>query len=493
MERKRRFRIPIYVKTIFLIVFLASLVVITAMSYFSIVLDKNNYNSFTSTATRLSETTSEVINKDDVKYLKDKIAPIFEASDPKPTSEEWGSDDWNAYIAQFEFLYEDPIFIRTKKILTKMGTANEVECVYLCYVDPTYELFIYLCDGAEEDACPPGCIDELYDVNKRVLDDPTIGFPPYVTNTEEYGYLVTSGTPIYYGEGDAKEVIGYATVDVSMNLIRDEQAKLITNMFIFLLGITAVISVIGIVAVHFLFNKPIKKLTTAIKSYDKENQEKTHRVFNNLNINTRDEVEDFAIALKKMENDINDRMYELVRMNKELSNAQKETKKMSELANRDGLTGVQNKIAYNSEVEKINKAISINVQEPFGIAMIDLNYLKLTNDEQGHDAGDESLIKLANIICETFKHSPVYRIGGDEFVVILRKSDYMRASILLNNFNNQIDEVVNNMNLKKSERISAAIGYSTYSKDNDKSVDDVFKRADKLMYERKHQMKEKKE
>ena len=73
MERKRRFRIPIYVKTIFLIVFLASLVVITAMSYFSIVLDRNNYNSFTSTATRLSETTSEVINKDDVKYLKDQI------------------------------------------------------------------------------------------------------------------------------------------------------------------------------------------------------------------------------------------------------------------------------------------------------------------------------------------------------------------------------------------------------------------------------------
>lgn len=216
-----------------------------------------------------------------------------------------------------------------------------------------------------------------------------------------------------------------------------------------------------------------------------------HQNFVDLKIKTRDELEDLSNSMKKMENDINIRINQLLDMNKKLVASQKQTKKMKELANRDGLTGVQNKIAYNTEEIKINENILKGISEPFGIAMIDLNYLKVTNDEYGHDAGDIALIKLANIICEVFDHSPVYRIGGDEFVVILRKRDYEDDERLIATFNRNIELHNKDNNVPENERISAAIGYSKFDKETDSCVDDVFKRADKEMYERKHQMKQK--
>ena len=55
---------------------------------------------------------------------------------------------------------------------------------------------------------------------------------------------------------------------------------------------------------------------------------------------------------------------------------------------------------------------------------IDLNNLKTINDTYGHDKGNIAIMKLANMICEVFSKSPVFRIGGDEFAVILFKKDY---------------------------------------------------------------------
>ena len=122
--------------------------------------------------------------------------------------------------------------------------------------------------------------------------------------------------------------------------------------------------------------------------------------------------------------------------------------------------------------------------------MIDLNYLKNTNDEFGHFAGDEALIKLAHLICLTFKHSPVYRVGGDEFIVILENEENEKADHLIAEFNERIQDCIDNNKLPNYERISAAIGYAEYQEGVDTCVDDVFKRADQKMYQRKHEMKE---
>ena len=91
------------------------------------------------------------------------------------------------------------------------------------------------------------------------------------------------------------------------------------------------------------------------------------------------------------------------------------------------------------------------------------------------------------MICNAFKHSPVYRIGGDEFVVIAQGYDYENRIDICRELRSAFDESYNKTD-NLYNRYSAAIGISDYTS-NDMSVDIVFKRADKLMYESKQRFK----
>ena len=119
----------------------------------------------------------------------------------------------------------------------------------------------------------------------------------------------------------------------------------------------------------------------------------------------------------------------------------------------------------------------------FGIIVFDLNGLKDINDSKGHETGDSYILSASNIICNIFKHSPVFRIGGDEFITILEGADYANRKSLLNDFNRQID-----FN-KVDGSVVVSSGLATFLKDQDKSYSDVFRRADKEMYKRKHELK----
>ncbi len=121
--------------------------------------------------------------------------------------------------------------------------------------------------------------------------------------------------------------------------------------------------------------------------------------------------------------------------------------------------------------------------------MIDLNFLKRMNDTYGHEKGNIAIKKLCYVICHVFKHSPVFRIGGDEFVTILKNEDYKNADALANEFNYQIESISNEKLLKPWEQISAAIGIALFDISKDTNVEDVFRRADQKMYLRKKQMK----
>ena len=100
------------------------------------------------------------------------------------------------------------------------------------------------------------------------------------------------------------------------------------------------------------------------------------------------------------------------------------------------------------------------------------------------DAGDQYIKTAAAIISEQFKHSPVYRIGGDEFVAILRDKDYKNHIEILKSFNAKMEENV------KTGDIVISCGFSEFIPHQDKSLLRIFERADKRMYERKKLLKE---
>ena len=76
--------------------------------------------------------------------------------------------------------------------------------------------------------------------------------------------------------------------------------------------------------------------------------------------------------------------------------------------NLDSLTGVKNKHAYVEAESSLNDAISKHSSSPFAVAVFDINNLKKVNDEHGHNAGDELIKEGCGLICNIFRHSPVF-------------------------------------------------------------------------------------
>ena len=157
------------------------------------------------------------------------------------------------------------------------------------------------------------------------------------------------------------------------------------------------------------------------------------------------------------------------------------------LAYRDSLTGVKNSTAYAEAIEELNR--EINVGNPgFGVLVADINNLKKTNDTYGHDIGNELIVHAANIMTDTFKTSSVYRIGGDEFAVILTGKDLEKHRALIEKMDAAFmaDHIMVN---DDSIGVSIARGVTVFDPTIDRVYTDVFAKADHLMYMNKEDMK----
>ena len=163
-----------------------------------------------------------------------------------------------------------------------------------------------------------------------------------------------------------------------------------------------------------------------------------------------------------------------VRQEQEIEHDLSEARRM---ASKDSLTGVRNKRAYLDEEQKLNQKIASGDVSEFALVVFDINNLKYENDTYGHQAGDELIKKASITICNIFKHSPVFRIGGDEFAVICQGDDY-----------HSIDDLLAKMDAENKKSVKVAYGMSRY--DGKGSVADVFERADHNMYKNKVMLKE---
>ena len=147
----------------------------------------------------------------------------------------------------------------------------------------------------------------------------------------------------------------------------------------------------------------------------------------------------------------------------------------------DVMTGLQNKHAYVDYEAKLNHDIDAGKPTEFAVVVLDINDLKHLNDTEGHRKGDALIMAAAKSITEVFAHSSIYRVGGDEFVVIAEGEDYRNIDALL-------DEIAerNRRNLV-SRDVVLACGMARY--EDDLKVSAVFERADVAMYRNKKQLK----
>ena len=159
-------------------------------------------------------------------------------------------------------------------------------------------------------------------------------------------------------------------------------------------------------------------------------------------------------------------------------------------AYKDALTHVKNKGAFEVQAQEMDERIESAEGEPleFAVGMFDCNFLKNINDHFGHPCGDIYLKTGCMFICKIFQHSPVFRVGGDEFAVLLQNEDYQNMEILLRHFDEEAEHV-NERAEHPWVMINFSKGVAVYDPETDRCVNDVFNRADQEMYQDKVRQK----
>ena len=140
---------------------------------------------------------------------------------------------------------------------------------------------------------------------------------------------------------------------------------------------------------------------------------------------------------------------------------------------RDILTGTLNRQTFYHDIERITKNL-------FAVISLDLNDLKKINDTLGHLSGDKLIVEFSNTVIGCLVSGcKLYRIGGDEFIVLVTKKLTMY----------DVEDVVNNIEKElEQKKCLCAIGIA-YALDNNESFDNILKRADELMYQDKAKKK----
>lgn len=169
-----------------------------------------------------------------------------------------------------------------------------------------------------------------------------------------------------------------------------------------------------------------------------------------------------------------DRLYRLLGHNAKV-------KAYKRLAYKDVMTNLGNRAAFMKQENELSE------EESVGFIVMDINDLKRTNDCFGHQAGDELICCAADCIKQIFKGvGKPYRIGGDEFVVIVKNATEEYMEQLLHRLEEALEK--KRQELNKPWKLQIAYGYAVQREAD--SFDDLFRQADDRMYECKRRMKE---
>ena len=181
--------------------------------------------------------------------------------------------------------------------------------------------------------------------------------------------------------------------------------------------------------------------------------------------------------------------WRMIRAKKEVEESHHKVDDLSKRVFVDALTSVQNKGGFDKYIHNLQDRMDNGEQLEFAVVILDCDDLKSINDKYGHDKGDEYIRAASRLICRVYKYSPVFRIGGDEFAVILQNEDYQNRVSLLDQFEKKKEEICSSAE-NEWEKVSVAIGMAEYDPQSDSSVNDVARHADRKMYKDKHTKKQ---
>ncbi|MBQ3725870.1 MAG: diguanylate cyclase [Selenomonadaceae bacterium] len=385
-----------------------------------------------------------------------------------------------------EFLdkgYQADGYIEVERELHKIRVSNsDIKFIYVYKIMEDGCHVVFDLDTPTVEASEPGSIEDFDETFIPLLPDLLAGKPiKPITNNDKYGYLLTIYKPVYDSMGHC---VCYAGIDFSMEILHDYGRMFIAKVIALFSGAVILIFVLVLTFVENNIILPVNTMAYCARNfaYDSEAaREKNIQLMKSLEIRTHDEIENLYSAFLKTTSDSMHYFENLKRSKIQLA-------VMDELAHKDALTGLKNKTAYAEYTAKLDADI-FKERAEFAIIMIDVNFLKRVNDTYGHEYGNTYLINAGKLAASVFGADKVYRIGGDEFVVVLSGKELARCEELVAELRGMIEKLQADENLQPWEKVSAAVGVAYFDERFDETAEDVFKRADKDMYKNKLAMK----
>lgn len=299
----------------------------------------------------------------------------------------------------------------------------------------------------------------------------------------DYGSFYTGCLPLRASDG---ETFALLCADVSSEELHATVQNSMLNAALLIFLFSGIFWLMMVVWTRRNITGPITALEETSRSFAERSQGSellSEAAYEGPDIHTDNEIQSLSEAITKMAEDILRYVRDALSSENLLHQAEQEAVNMSNIAYRDALTGVKNKAAFETKRSELDERIRDGHAE-FAIVMVDLNHLKQINDNCGHERGDLYIRGACRFICEEYKHSPVYRIGGDEFAAILESEDYEARENLLTHLRLRFQESASDLSCRPWERYSAACGMAVF-RQGDADVGHVFDRADEAMYREK--------
>ena len=271
----------------------------------------------------------------------------------------------------------------------------------------------------------------------------------------------------YNGRSDYYIPVAYIIVGISTENVRWEQLTYLGYITIIVTSITVLFGVFMIWFMQHNVLRPLNAMSKAASSYSIDIlRDGKESPIGRMNIRTGDELERLCESMKKMEHDI-------IASSSQLAIADWNS-------NHDSMTQLYNKRHYKEQLKELQNDCTI------GVIYFDIDNLKRMNDTFGHEKGDAVILKAAEFIRRYLtEQASGFRIGGDEFVMLIRDCTEEKVQELVSTMRG--DEKGNLSDVTAEFYCRLAIG-GAFRKTAE-TLEETIKRADDEMYKNKHSVR----
>ena len=356
-----------------------------------------------------------------------------------------------------------PEYQAVLKTLSYFKNNIDLEFIY-CIRDMGGKNFVFTIDPAEnpgEFGTPIVYTDALY---RASLGTPSVDNEPY---TDSWGRFYSAYSPVFNSH---QKVAGIVAVDFSADWYDQQLSRSFVTTLVILIASLFFGTIIVILLtssarrryrmIYSELNGISDGIETLVHEATASSKAKLIQMEGLTTDQSRDEITAIGDKIRSLQNTLSEQIG-VVRSQTYL----------------DGLTGLENRMSYLEEIKALETQIAEGTAS-FTVAMFDLNGLKRINDTGGHEKGDLAIAEAGAVLKKTFPDGRLFRIGGDEYVAILNKTDAEMRELFA-----QFDKNLAERNEKNPDlQIAMSKGYAVYAPETDHQCRTVFNRADDAMY-----------